>query len=144
MVKKSYFDIVKYPLGLWIIFDIVAFVLGFTSYVGVVAQIFLGSGSFFLALIFGAWVGRRTAKVFNQLWASALTAIMLIAVIGFVNILFGYGLSAWSTSFQTYMIQYGPQASLLSLVTGSLIAVWFQIGMIAIATAMTAAEFSTK
>ncbi len=144
MVKKSYLDIIKYPLIVWLVFEVIAFVAGFTSYLSISTQIMLGTNTLFLAILFGIWVGRRSAKAFDYLWVSMIAALMLTLIVGFVNVVLSYALGAYSQSFISYVSGGGSAAGVGALILSVAITTWVQMGMLAIVGAAIAYEFYSK
>ncbi len=142
MAQKSYYEILKYPIATWIIFDIISFIAGFTNYVDISTQMLLGNGSIFIAMLFGIWVGKRASKAFNKLWVSMLSAVILLIIMGFVGVIASTGLSVWSQSFQVYTGQTGISSS--SPVLNAAITIWFITAMVAIVGAALAHEFSGR
>ncbi len=142
MVKKSYFDVVKYPLGLWVLYEIVFLIVGFTGYAAITAQMMLGLGALVLAILFGVWTGKRASKAFsNYMWVSGLSAIMLVVVVGVLGVIFTAILTSYSASFGAFVGLAAP--SLTALLSAS-ITTWIEIAMVAIVSALLTYEFSTK
>jgi hypothetical protein len=143
-MKKSYLEVIKYPLALWLAFQAVAFVFGFTNYMNLSIELLLSEGTIFMAILFGVWVGRRSSKAFKYLWVSMLNALMLSIIVGFVTLLFVYLLSVYSQGFISYMSQYGPSSSLTTIALDISVVAWIQMVFFAIVSAALAYEFSSK
>ena len=141
MVKKSFLDILEYPLAMWLVFLIASLIVGFTSFANLSIQVMLGTTALFLAILFGAWVGRRSAKAFDNVIVGALSALMLSVVVGFVMILFTFILVNYSSAFATQISAFGS-ASSVALSAG--ITIWIEVIMIAMVSAAAAAEFSSR
>jgi hypothetical protein len=144
MAKKSYIEIIKYPLVTWLVFYIVAFIFGFTNYVGVSTEVMFGNATLFLALLFGLWVGKRSTKAFGYLWVSMLSAFMLVVIIGVIGVVLGLALASFSGSFMGYLSQYGSQGALLGIVLNATITTWVEMAMVAMVAAAATYEFSSK
>jgi hypothetical protein len=142
-MKKSYFDVLKYPIALWIVFQLVAFVAGYTDYVNITAEMLLSNGAIFMAVLFGAWVGKRSSKAFNYLWVSMLNGLMISVIVGFVTLLLLFVLSTYSQNFISYMTQYsGGSPGPFTINTA--IVLWVQMVMFSVVSAALAFEFSSK
>lgn len=145
MVQKSFLDILKYPMTMWFVFLLVAFLFGFTQYSSMSVQILIGNGAILLALIFGLWIGRRSAKAFEYIGVGITSALMLTVVIGFITTLFASLLSVVSQQFASSIAPLTTQSAVVqSIAIAGGITVWIEIVMIGTAAAAVAAEFTTR
>lgn len=142
-MKKSYFEVLKYPVALWVVFQLVSFVAGYTNYVNITAEMLLSNGGVFMAILFGAWVGKRSSKAFNYLWVSILNGLMLGLIIGFVTLILLFILSSYSQNFIMYMSQYSA-GSAEPFTISTAIVLWVQMIMFSVVSAALAYEFSSK
>jgi hypothetical protein len=145
MVEKSYGSILKYPLTMWVAFEIVLLAVGFTRAAAATGDMLFGTGVLFVALLFGTWVGRRSALAFPKYsWVSVLSAFMLILITGFVAVLFGYVLSTYSAPFNSMLAPGSSPGGNTNYILTSSVASWVEMGIIALIGAALAYEFTVK
>lgn len=142
-MEMGFWDMIKYPLCLWAVIEIITLAFGFTQYVSSTIDIFVGTTALYLAILFGLWVGRRTAMAYKSvIWISLINGFIITIIIGFINLVFLLVLSYYSQNFIT-AVGAGSE-SLFSVVINAGVVTWIKMAVLAIVSAGVAHEFSRK
>ena len=145
MVEKSFGSILKYPLTLWVVFEIALLAIGFTPAAAATGDMLFGTGALLVGILFGAWVGRRSALAFPKyMWVSVLSAFMLILITGFISVLFGYVLSTYSVQFNSIVTPGTSPGSNTNYILMSSVTSWVEIGIMALVGAALAYDLSVN
>jgi hypothetical protein len=151
-MKKSFKAVLALPVALWVLFQVVALVMGFTQTVSTSVEILFGDMPVFFAVLFGLWIGRRTFKAMGDyLYVAMLNGLIASLVVGFVAIMFILLLAYYSPSFiQSYGTisassgAVGQSLSLMSVI-GSGVGSWVKMVLVTIVSAALGLElFSRK
>jgi hypothetical protein len=153
MNKKSFKRVLMLPLALWVFYELVAFVMGYTAMVNTSVELLLGDIPVFFAVIFGIWIGRRSYKVLGDyIKVAMINGLILSLVVGFVAIILTLLLANTSSAFaQTYgsigsaaaTSSYTQSISLTSILE-SAVSSWVKVILVTIVGAAMGFEFSSK
>lgn len=134
---KSYWDVLKYPMSIWILYLIIFSLLAFVGASNFSFSFLIGTGAFILALVFGFWTGIRTSMRSYGMSEAMLNGFILGITVGFVSFILELGIAALSHSFVGIT---GSIISMLQISIGS----WVIITMLTVLASAVGAEFKIK
>jgi hypothetical protein len=134
---KSYWDVLKYPMSIWILYIIIFSLLAFVGASNFSYSFLMGTGAFILAFVFGFWTGIRTSMHSYSMSEAMLNGFILGITVGFISFIFELGIAVLSYSF------VGITGSTISLLPIS-ISSWVIITMLAVLASAVGAEFKIK
>ena len=103
MKFSNYKRAVFYPLTAWLVFDLIAFLFGFTVFPDLSKAFLLSDVTpLFLSVSFGLWVGSESQGNFS-IAGAARNAFIVSFVAGMVIVLFSVLLINYSPTFVTYV-----------------------------------------
>jgi hypothetical protein len=141
MISKRWKRAVIYPLTLWIVFLILAFLLGFTSWPNITQMSLLGDAfPSIIGIAFGLWIGAESKNEFS--FAGALQNAFIVSfLVGMIELLLTIVLINNSPLFVTYSTAvYHNRETVPMPLIDLVVSTW--IGIIFVCLTASAASYS--
>ena len=139
--NSEFMHAVGYPLILWVVFLLISFFFGFTSYPDLAQQQLLSNGApFIITFAFGFWIGAESYKNFGFAM-TIFNALIVSTIAGIATILFTDLLINNSGIFLTYTTSIYSRTTIINAPFVNL-AISTCIGSIFVAMASAGAIYS--
>jgi hypothetical protein len=102
MIAEKWKKAIFYPLTLWLLFTIIAFLFGFSAWPDITQMVLLSASfPFFIAFAMGLWIGAESKNEFS-FYVALQNAFIVSFVVGIIDVLLTIILINNSPTFVVY------------------------------------------